>query len=525
MLNKAKGIPVVEMHDITVKFPGVIANDNVSIDLYPGEVLALLGENGAGKTTLMNVLYGLYRPDEGEIRIRGETAYISNPNDAIRLGIGMVHQHFMLIPPFTVAENIVLGVEPVNSYGRLDMDKAVRDVEELSNQYGLIVDPHAKIEDISVGMQQRVEILKALYRGADVLILDEPTAVLTPQEVDELAEIMRSLVDQGKSIIFITHKLQEVIAISDRVTVLKQGKCVGTKETQNTTVEELAQMMVGREVVLSVEKQEAKVGETVLRVDNLHAKGPRNLPALRGVSFHVNAGEIVGIAGVEGNGQKELVETLTGLRKATSGHIYVDGIDIVNSQPRTLIEQGVAHIPEDRQNRGLILDFTVAENFIMRNYYKPPFARGINLDYGTIHTHAKQLISEFDIRTPHENVPVRSLSGGNQQKVIVARELSSEPRLLVASQPTRGLDVGAIEFVHKRLVEQRDKGKAILLISLELDEIMSLSDRILVIYEGQIVGEMTAREATERELGLLMAGGRSKQGLDAERSAVNVQHR
>ena len=309
------------------------------------------------------------------------------------------------------------------------------------------------------------------------------------------------------------------------MTVLKQGKCVGTKETQNTTVEELAQMMVGREVVLSVEKQEAKVGETVLRVDNLHAKGPRNLPALRGVSFHVNAGEIVGIAGVEGNGQKELVETLTGLRKATSGHIYVDGIDIVNSQPRTLIEQGVAHIPEDRQNRGLILDFTVAENFIMRNYYKPPFARGINLDYGTIHTHAKQLISEFDIRTPHENVPVRSLSGGNQQKVIVARELSSEPRLLVASQPTRGLDVGAIEFVHKRLLEQRDKGKAILLISLELDEIMSLSDRILVIYEGQIVGEMTAREATERELGLLMAGGRSKQGLDAERSAVNVQHR
>jgi simple sugar transport system ATP-binding protein len=517
--------PVVEMRGITVKFPGVVANDNVSIDVYSGEILALLGENGAGKTTLMNVLYGLYRPNEGEIRIRGERVSVSNPNDAIKLGIGMVHQHFMLIPPFTVAENIILGVEPVNAGGKLDMDKAIRDVEELSNQYGLVVDPRARVENISVGMQQRVEILKALYRGAEVLILDEPTAVLTPQEVDELAGIMRSLIHQGKSIIFITHKLREVMAISDRVAVLRRGKCVGTGETQNTTAEELAQMMVGRKVVLSLEKEPARVGDSVLKVDNLHAKGSRNLPALKGVSFDVNAGEIVGIAGIEGNGQSELVETLTGLRKATSGHIYVNGIDVLNNQPRALIEKGVAHIPEDRQNRGLILDFTVAENFILRNYYKSPFARGINLDYREVHAHARELISEFDVRTPHENVPARSLSGGNQQKVVVARELSGEPRLLIASQPTRGLDVGAIEFVHRRLLAQRDQGKAILLVSLELDEVMSLSDRILVIYEGQIVGEMTASEATEGELGLLMAGGHAKRGLDTERSERSVQYR
>jgi len=524
-LKESMNAPVVEMRAITVRFPGVVANDNVSMDVYPGEILALLGENGAGKTTLMNVLYGLYRPDEGEIRIHGKHVSISNPNDAIQLGIGMVHQHFMLVPPFTVAENIVLGVEPVNTGGKLDMDKAIRDVEELSNQYGLVVDPRAKIENISVGMQQRVEILKALYRGAEVLILDEPTAVLTPQEVDELAVIMRSLVRQGKSIIFITHKLREVIAISDRVTVLRRGKCVGTGETKNTTAEELAQMMVGREVVLSLEKEPARTGDTILKVDNLHARGSRNLPALKGVSFDVKAGEIVGIAGIEGNGQSELVETLTGLRKATSGHIYVNGIDVLNNQPRTLIEQGVAHIPEDRQNRGLILDFTVAENFVLRNYYKPPFSRGINLDYRKVHAYARELISEFDVRTPSENVPVKSLSGGNQQKVVVARELSGEPKLLIASQPTRGLDVGAIEFVHKRLIAQRDQGKAILLVSLELDEIMSLSDRILVIYEGQIVGEMTADEATEGELGLLMAGGHERRGLHTERSERSDQYR
>ena len=524
-LEVSTSTPVVEMRTITVRFPGVIANDNVNLDVYPGEILALLGENGAGKTTLMNVLYGLYKPDEGEIRIHGQPVSIANPNDAIKLGIGMVHQHFMLIAPFTVAENIVLGVEPVNVGGKLDMDKAIHDVEELSKQYGLVVDPHARIETISVGMQQRVEILKALYRGAEVLILDEPTAVLTPQEVDELAVIMRSLVRQGKSIIFITHKLREVIAISDRVTVLRRGKCVGTGETKNTTQEELAQMMVGRKVVLSVDKEPVKTGDTVLSVQNLHARGSRNLPALKGVSFDVKAGEIVGIAGIEGNGQCELVETLTGLRKATSGHIYVNGTNLANSNPRALIEEGVAHIPEDRQNRGLILDFTVAENFILRNYYKPPFAQGINLDYRKVHAHARELIEEFDVRTPSENVPVRSLSGGNQQKVVVARELSGEPQLLIASQPTRGLDVGAIEFVHRRLLAQRDQGKAILLISLELEEVMSLSDRILVIYEGQIVGEMTPDEATEGELGLLMAGGHAKRGLHSEGSEQSGQFR
>jgi simple sugar transport system ATP-binding protein len=524
-LEVSTSTPVVEMRTITVRFPGVIANDNVNLDVYPGEILALLGENGAGKTTLMNVLYGLYKPDEGEIRIHGQPVSIANPNDAIKLGIGMVHQHFMLIAPFTVAENIVLGVEPVNVGGKLDMDKAIHDVEELSKQYGLVVDPHARIETISVGMQQRVEILKALYRGAEVLILDEPTAVLTPQEVDELAVIMRSLVRQGKSIIFITHKLREVIAISDRVTVLRRGKCVGTGETKNTTQEELAQMMVGRKVVLSVDKEPVKTGDTVLSVQNLHARGSRNLPALKGVSFDVKAGEIVGIAGIEGNGQSELVETLTGLRKATSGHIYVNGTNLANSNPRALIEEGVAHIPEDRQNRGLILDFTVAENFILRNYYKPPFAQGINLDYRKVHAHARELIEEFDVRTPSENVPVRSLSGGNQQKVVVARELSGEPQLLIASQPTRGLDVGAIEFVHRRLLAQRDQGKAILLISLELEEVMSLSDRILVIYEGQIVGEMTPDEATEGELGLLMAGGHAKRGLHSEGSEQSGQFR
>lgn len=524
-LEVSTSTPVVEMRTITVRFPGVIANDNVTLDVYPGEILALLGENGAGKTTLMNVLYGLYKPDEGEIRIHGQPVSIANPNDAIKLGIGMVHQHFMLIAPFTVAENIVLGVEPVNVGGKLDMDKAIHDVEELSKQYGLVVDPHARIETISVGMQQRVEILKALYRGAEVLILDEPTAVLTPQEVDELAVIMRSLVRQGKSIIFITHKLREVIAISDRVTVLRRGKCVGTGETENTTQEELAQMMVGRKVVLSVDKEPVKTGDTVLSVQNLHARGSRNLPALKGVSFDVKAGEIVGIAGIEGNGQSELVETLTGLRKATSGHIYVNGTNLANSNPRALIEEGVAHIPEDRQNRGLILDFTVAENFILRNYYKPPFAQGINLDYRKVHAHARELIEEFDVRTPSENVPVRSLSGGNQQKVVVARELSGEPQLLIASQPTRGLDVGAIEFVHRRLLAQRDQGKAILLISLELEEVMSLSDRILVIYEGQIVGEMTPDEATEGELGLLMAGGHAKRGLHSEGSEQSGQFR
>ncbi|MGE5573159.1 MAG: ABC transporter ATP-binding protein [Bacteroidota bacterium] len=503
------------MRDITVTFPGVVANDDVSIDVYPGEILALLGENGAGKTTLMNVLYGLYRPDSGEIRIGGKPVGIGDPSDAINLGIGMVHQHFMLISPFTVAENIVLGTEPVGAGGALDMARAVRDVKDLSAKYGLAVDPGARVETISVGMQQRVEILKALYRGARVLILDEPTAVLTPQEVDELAAIMRNLTSQGKSVIFITHKLKEVMAISDRVTVLRRGRVVGTVPTRETTPEDLARMMVGRDVVLSVDKGPASAGDVVLRVEDIHVKGTRGLPALKGVSFDVRAGEIVGIAGIEGNGQSELVEALTGLRKVVSGRISVEGRDITNRPPRDVIGQGVAHIPEDRQRRGLILSFSIAENLILERYHRPPFARGINLDFGQVRAYARKVISEFDVRTPDENVRVGSLSGGNQQKVVVARELSLEPRLLIASQPTRGLDVGAIEFVHRRLVAQRDAGKAILLVSLELDEIMSLADRILVLYEGRIVGSMRAAEATEQEIGFLMAGGRWTPADDA----------
>ncbi|MEW5867066.1 MAG: ABC transporter ATP-binding protein [Bacillota bacterium] len=500
------------MRGITVTFPGVVANDDISIEVHPGEILALLGENGAGKTTLMNVLYGLYKPDKGEIYVRGKLAEIENPNDAIRLGIGMVHQHFMLIPPFTVAENIVLGTEPVRTAGVLDMAKAVRDVKELSARYGLAVDPTARIESISVGMQQRVEILKALYRGAEMLILDEPTAVLTPQEVEELAAIMRNLVGQGKSIIFITHKLKEVMAVSDRVITLRRGRVVGTVPTRETTPEDLARMMVGRDVVLSVEKRSREAEDVVLRVEDIHVRSARGLPAVRGVSFDVRAGEIVGIAGIEGNGQTELVEALTGLRKVVSGRISMEGRDVTNRQPRTLIEQGIAHIPEDRQHRGLILNFSIAENVILERYYKPPFARGLNLDSREVRAYARKLIAEFDVRTPDENVRVGSLSGGNQQKVIVARELSLEPRLLIASQPTRGLDVGAIEFVHRRLIAQRDRGKAILLVSLELDEIMSLADRILVLYEGRIVGDMKADEATEEEIGFLMAGGHRKPG-------------
>ncbi len=507
--------PVVEMRGITVTFPGVVANDNVSIEVYPGEILALLGENGAGKTTLMNVLYGLYRPDQGEIRVGGKPVTISDPKDAIKLGIGMVHQHFMLIPPFSVAENIVLGTEPVGAGGVLDLGRAFRDVTDLSAKYGLTVDPAARVENISVGMQQRVEILKVLYRGAEVLILDEPTAVLTPQEVDELAAIMRNLASQGESIIFITHKLKEVMAISDRVAVLRRGKVVGTVPTRETTPEDLARMMVGRDVVLSIDKGPARAGDVVLRVEDIQVKSARGLPAVRGVSFEVRAGEIVGVAGIEGNGQSELVEALTGLRKVASGRITVVGREITNRPPREVIGKGVGHIPEDRQRRGLILSFSIAENLILERYHQPPFARGINLDFREVRAYARKVISEFDVRTPGENLRVGSLSGGNQQKVVVARELSLEPRLLIASQPTRGLDVGAIEFVHRRLVAQRDRGKAILLVSLELDEIMSLADRILVLYEGRIVGSMKAEEATEAEIGFLMAGGRQRQDTRA----------
>jgi simple sugar transport system ATP-binding protein len=499
---------VVEMKNITKVFPGVVANDNVDFALEQGEIHVLLGENGAGKTTLMNQLYGLYEPTSGEIYINGELTNIKDPNVAISKGIGMVHQHFMLVEPFTVAENIVLGSEPSTNGGlKLDMEKAVKDVEEISAKYGLKVDPNVKIQDISVGMQQRVEILKALYRGADILILDEPTAVLTPQEIDELGEIMRKLTKQGKSIILITHKLKEVMAMSDRVTVIRRGKKIETLKNENTSTDSLAEIMVGRKVNLVVDKEDKVAGDVVMSVKNLEALDNRDIPALKGVSFDVKAGEIFAIAGVDGNGQSELVEVITGLRKATAGSVNLLGKELTNRPTKEVIEAGVSHIPEDRHKRGLVLQHTLAENSVLGSHRDEPFSKGGVLDYPTIHNFCLELIEEFDVRTPNEKVAAKSLSGGNQQKLIVARELSRKPELLIASQPTRGVDVGAIEFIHKRLVAERDKNKAVLLVSLELDEVMALADRIAVVYDGKIVGIVNGKEATEKELGIMMAGG------------------
>lgn len=496
---------VIEMRGITKIFPGVVANEDINFQLKKGEIHALLGENGAGKTTLMKILYGLYSPTSGEILVNGQKVEITSPNKAIALGIGMVHQHFMLVPPFTVTENIVLGSEPAKG-GVLNMDEAIQRVEAISNQYGLIVDPRAKVQDISVGMQQRVEILKALYRGADILILDEPTAVLTPQEVRELIAIMDKLTAQGKSIIFITHKLKEVKAISNRVTVIRRGKVIGTVNTTDVDTRDLARMMVGREVILEVEKQPANPGEVVLSVTDLKAVNDRGLPALRRASFDVRRGEILGLAGVDGNGQSELIEVLTGLRPPVSGQIELKGVTITKKSTRKRADMGLGHIPEDRQKRGLVLDFSLWENMILGRQHQKPFSQNGLLNSQKVRGYARELIQEFDVRTPNEEVEAKALSGGNQQKVIIAREISRDPELLIAAQPTRGVDVGAIEFIHKRIVDARDAGKAILLVSLELDEILSLSDRIAVIYEGQIVGIMDAKDATEEELGLMMAG-------------------
>lgn len=499
---------VVEMKNITKKFPGVIANDSVDFSLKKGETHVLLGENGAGKTTLMNILYGLYQPTSGSIYINGEKNDIRDPNVAIEKGIGMVHQHFMLVQPFTVAENIILGVEPSKRNGiSLDMKKAIDDVVKISNEFGLDVDPNAKISDISVGMQQRVEILKALYKGAEILILDEPTAVLTPQEIEELSDILDKLKKQGKSIILITHKLKEVMSMSDRVTVIRRGKVIDTLETEKTDTDELAELMVGRKVNLTVNKKIGKPGEPVLEVSEVQAEDNRGVPTVKGVSFDVKSGEIFALAGVDGNGQTELVEVLTGLRDATKGSIKLKNQDIINKKTREIIEMGVGHIPEDRHKRGLVLAHSLAENMILGNHKDNPFSKNGLLNYDIIHKHGKELIEEFDVRTPNESVTAQSLSGGNQQKVIIARELYRDPSLLIASQPTRGLDVGAIEFVHKRLVEQRDKGKAVLLVSLELDEVLALADRIGVIYDGKIVDIIDAKDATEKKLGILMAGG------------------
>ncbi len=499
---------LLELLGITKRFPGIVANDHVDFDLGKGEVHALLGENGAGKSTLMNILYGLYHPDEGEIRLNGKRIRIDSPRDAIDHGIGMVHQHFMLIPVMTVAENIVLATEPTKG-PFLDLASAEKRVQELSTQYGLTVRPEAKVATISVGMQQRAEILKALYRGAEILILDEPTAVLTPQEASELFTIIRSLQEGGKSIIFISHKLNEVLEIADRITVLRQGKKIDTVPREGATREGLARLMVGREVVLSVEKPPAEPGETLLEVENLIVVDERGLEAVRGVSFEVKAGEIVGIAGVDGNGQSELIDALTGLRSPAGGKITAAGEDLTSASAREALDAGVGHIPEDRQVRGLVLDFTLAENLALHDFTKEPNSRWGWLYPGRLIERAARLLKEFDVRGGRPQTLAASLSGGNQQKVVIAREVSRDPRILVAAQPTRGLDVGAIEFVHRRLVKERDEGRAILLVSFELEEILSLSDRILVVYEGRIVGEYEPG-VSEEELGIAMTGGRKQ---------------
>ncbi|UUZ83354.1 ABC transporter ATP-binding protein [Paenibacillus sp. P26] len=496
---------VVELRGITKRFPGIVANDAISFALKKGEIHALLGENGAGKSTLMNILFGLYQPDEGEIWIQGRKTEIGSPVQAIGLGIGMVHQHFKLVQPFTVTENIILGSEPRSGVS-IDRRKAQAEVARLSERYGLKVDPQAKIQDISVGMQRRVEILKTLYRGAEILIFDEPTAVLTPQEILELIDILKRLAAEGKSIILITHKLKEIMAIADTVTIIRRGKAIETVAVRDTNPQKLAEKMVGRHVSFEVAKTKAQPGAPVLTVKNVRAAGNRGSMALQGISFEVRAGEILGIAGVDGNGQSELIEALTGLRKVESGEILLNGKSITGRSPRDISEAGLSHIPEDRHKHGLVLDFTMSENMVLETYYHPQFSRGPFLNDAAIDAHAEKLIREFDVRTPGIRTKARSLSGGNQQKAIIARELDKNPDLLIAAQPTRGLDVGAIEFVHKKLVEARDQGKAVLLISFELDEIRSVSDRIAVIYEGQIVGEVNPEETGEEELGLLMAG-------------------
>jgi general nucleoside transport system ATP-binding protein len=498
--------PLLELKGITKRFPGVVANDHVDFELAKGEVHALLGENGAGKSTLMNILYGLYHPDEGEFRLNGQPLRVDSPRAAIDAGIGMVHQHFMLIPVMSVAENIVLAVEPRKG-PFIDLDAANARVRDISQRFGLAVRPEARIESISVGMQQRVEILKALYRGAEILILDEPTAVLTPQEAEELFAILRSLQAEGKSIIFISHKLGEVLAIADRITVLRRGKTIETVPREGATEESLARLMVGREVLLRVEKKPADPGEPLLKVEDLRVREERGLECVRGISFEVRAGEIVGIAGVDGNGQTELVEALTGLRKAESGRVVAGGEDLVDESARDYLDAGVGHIPEDRQRRGLVLDFTLAENIALHDYREEPDSKWGWLYPRRLIARAGRLLKEFDVRGGGPKTPAASLSGGNQQKVILAREISRDPRILIAAQPTRGLDVGAIEFVHRRLVTERDEGRGILLVSFELDEILSLADRILVIYEGRIVGEY-GPDVSEEELGIAMTGGR-----------------
>jgi general nucleoside transport system ATP-binding protein len=502
--------PLLELKGITKRFPGIAANDSVDFDLRRGEVHALLGENGAGKSTLMNVLYGLYQPDEGEIRVNGKTVSIRSPKDAIDLGIGMVHQHFMLIPVMTVAENVVLATEPTRGHVLLDYDDAVKRVQRIADTFKFAINPRARIENIGVGQQQRVEILKALYRGADVLILDEPTAVLTPQEARELFGILRTLTKEGMSVVFISHKLDEVLDIADRVTVLRRGKKIETLPREGATQPQLAKLMVGREVLLRVDKKRAEPGDALLEVKDLEVLDVRGLSAVRGVSFTAHAGEIVGIAGVDGNGQSELIDALTGLAKVQSGEIQVEHRVVTRDSARERLEEGIGHIPEDRQLRGLVLDFSLAENLALHDYRHTPNSRFGLLFPRKLVDWARRVLKAFDVRGGGPQTLASALSGGNQQKVVIAREIERDPRVLVAAQPTRGLDVGAIEFVHRRLVEERDEGRAIVLVSLELDEILSLSDRILVMYGGRIVGEY-GPDASDEELGVAMTGGTQEQ--------------
>ncbi|QEN06144.1 ABC transporter ATP-binding protein [Thiospirochaeta perfilievii] len=496
---------VVEMSNITKEFPGIIANDNISINLKKGEVLALLGENGAGKSTLMSILFGLYKPEQGEIKIKGKKAKINNPNHASEYGIGMVHQHFKLVHNFTVTENIVLGMEPKGLL--LNLEDAAKKIKSLSDKYNLDVDPFAKIEDVSVGMQQRVEILKMLYRDAEVLIFDEPTAVLTPQEIKELLKIFKSLIDEGKSIILITHKLKEIKEAADRCTVIRRGKVIDTVNVKESSVSQMAEMMVGRKISFKVDKKDCTPGETILKLENLNVLNSRKVLGLKDFSLEIKAGEIVGIAGVDGNGQNELVEAITGLRSAESGQIIHNGQNITNFSIKERLNVGIAHIPEDRHKHGLVLDYSIEENMVIEIISNEPFSKNGFLQTKPIREHALEIIKDFDVRSGRGPVSItRTMSGGNQQKAIIGREIKHNPDLLIAVQPTRGLDVGSIEYIHKRLIEQRDQGKAVLLISLELDEVLDLSDRVAVLNSGNLIGVVNSAETNENEVGLMMAG-------------------
>lgn len=519
MIGGLKMDYVIEMLNITKIFGNFVANDNITLQLKKGEIHALLGENGAGKSTLMNVLFGLYQPDGGEIIVKGKSVKITDPNVANDLGIGMVHQHFMLVDTFTVTENIILGKEPKRS-GTIDIKSAAEEIARLSKLYGLDVDPYAIVADISVGMQQRVEILKTLYRGADILIFDEPTASLTPQEISELIDIMKKLIDEGKSIILITHKLKEIMEVADRVTVIRRGKGLKTLNVAETNPTELASLMVGRDVVFTTEKTLAKPKEEVLKIENLVVKDYRGIEKVKGLNLSVRRGEILGIAGVDGNGQTELIEAISGLRTVESGSITLAGKDVTNLKPRKITESGLGHIPQDRHRHGLVLNFTVGENFSLQTYYRSPFSNHGILNHKNIYENARNLIKEYDVRTQSEYEPARALSGGNQQKIIIGREIERNPDLLIAAQPTRGLDVGAIEFIHQRLIDQRDEGKAVLLISFELDEVMNVSDRIAVIFDGQILDIVDPKKTSEQELGLLMAGQKLGQNNDNEMQSV-----